>query len=398
MNTLGIYIQIPFCASKCSFCNFSSQVARDEAIGRYCQALEQEIARYRQVVAAAGLGEEVLRLPVDTFYVGGGTPPVVGAARLKGIITKVHEQFVCGERCEFTLEVTPASADRDFLNGARELGANRLSIGAQSFNDQELRSVGRLHSAAETHETVACARHAGFSNINLDLIAGLPCQTATSWQESLRAVEGLRPEHVSVYIFEVDEKSRLGSEVLRHGDRYHAGAVSDEAFMADAYESARSFLRGVGYRQYEISNFALPGFESRHNLKYWQLEPYVGLGAGAHSFDGERRWANEISPEIYFQKLMRGETPIAEVHRLGPDEQIEEFFFLGLRQLQGVHLSEARRRWGDSALGRWESVIGDLVQRGLLVRERDRVRLPDHAVLVSNEIFQEFLVTRMEAP
>jgi oxygen-independent coproporphyrinogen-3 oxidase len=231
----------------------------------------------------------------------------------------------------------------------------------------------------------------------LDLIAGLPGQTQSSWQESLRAVERLRPEHVSIYIFEVDDKSRLGREVLRHGERYHATDVPDENFMADAYEYARGFLRGAGYHQYEISNFALPGFESRHNQKYWRLEPYLGLGAGAHSFDGEQRWANASTPEAYAQKLARGEASVAEIRRLTIQEQVEEFFFLGLRQAEGVDLSEARRRWGEPALARWKSVIGQLAERGLLVRENDRVRLADHALLVSNEIFQEFLVTEMEA-
>ena len=397
MNTLGVYIQIPFCESKCSFCNFSAQVARDDVIGRYAQALEQEIAEWDRLATTAGIASATLRLPVDTAYIGGGTPPIAGAERLGRIVAKLHERFEIAAPCEFTLEVTPASADGNFLKKLRDWGVNRLSIGAQSFDDRELRAVGRLHSAADTHETVARARRAGFSNISLDLIAGLPGQTESSWQESLRAVERLRPEHVSVYIFEVDEKSRLGNEVLRHGERYHAAEVPDENFMADAYEWARGFLRGVGYRQYEISNFALPGFASRHNQKYWRLEPYLGFGAGAHSFGSECRWANELSPEGYAQRLARGEAPITEIRRLTTDEQIEEFFFLGLRQVEGVDLAEARRRWGDSALGRWESVIAWLAGRDLLVRENDRVRLAEHALLVSNEIFQEFLVTEMEA-
>jgi len=397
MNTLGVYIQIPFCGSKCSFCNFSSQVARDDAIGRHCQALEREIAEWDSLATSAGIASATLSLPVDTVYIGGGTPPIVGAERLKRIVAKLRERFEVEARCEFTLEVTPASADEDFLTRLRDWGANRLSIGAQSFSDPELRAVGRLHSAADTHETVARARRAGFSNISLDLIAGLPGQTEFSWQESLRAVECLRPEHVSVYIIEMDEKSRLGREVLRHGERYHASEVPDENFMADAYECARDFLAAAGYRQYEISNFALPGLESRHNRKYWRLEPYLGFGAGAHSFDGEWRWANEISSESYAQRVTRGEAPATEIRRLTTQDQIEEFFFLGLRQAEGVDLAEARGRWGNSSLGRWESVIAGFAGRGLLVRENDRIRLPDSALLVSNEVFQEFLLTEMEA-
>jgi oxygen-independent coproporphyrinogen-3 oxidase len=397
VSTLGIYIQIPFCGSKCSFCNFSSQVARDSVIARYCEALEREITEWDKLAKSVGIASAVVRLPVDTIYIGGGTPTLVGQERLIRIVAKLRECFEIEAPREFTLEVTPASADEDFLKTLRNWGINRLSIGAQSFSDRELRAVGRLHSAADTYESVAQARRAGFSNISLDLIAGLPGQTESSWRENLRAMEQLRPEHISVYMFEVDEKSRLGREVVRHGERYHAGEVPDENFMADAYEYARSFLRGAGYRQYEISNFALPGFESRHNQKYWRLEPYLGFGAGAHSFDGERRWANEISPEGYAQCLARGETPAADIRCLAVEEQIEEFFFLGLRQVEGVDLAEARGRWGDAALGRWESIIAGLAERGLLARENDRVRLPDHALLFSNEIFQEFLVTQTEA-
>jgi oxygen-independent coproporphyrinogen-3 oxidase len=397
MNTPGLYIQIPFCGSKCSFCNFSSQVARDDLIARYCQALEREIAAWEGLAGSTGIAAASLRLPVDTIYIGGGTPTIVGPERLKRIVAKLQERFEIAAPCEFTLEVTPASADEEFLQKLRTWGVNRLSIGAQSFNDRELRAVGRLHSAADTSDTLARARRAGFSNISLDLIAGLPGQTESSWRGSLDAVGSLRPEHVSVYIFEVDEKSRLGREVLRHGERYHAVEVPGEDFMADAYEYARTFLRDAGYRQYEISNFALPGFESRHNQKYWRREPYLGFGAGAHSFDGERRWANEISPEGYAQRLARGEAPAVSIRRLAVEEQIEEFFFLGLRQTEGIDLDEARRRWSDSVLGRWQSVIASLAERALLVRENGRVRLADHALLVSNEIFQEFLVTEMEA-
>jgi oxygen-independent coproporphyrinogen-3 oxidase len=397
MNTLGLYVQIPFCASKCSFCNFSSQVAREDLIARYCRALEREIAEWERLAGSAGIASTTLRLPVDTVYIGGGTPPLIGLERLRRIVAALREHFAIATLDEFTLEVTPRSADEEFLQKLFTWGANRLSIGAQSFNDQELRAVGRLHSAADTYETVARARRAGFSNIGLDLIAGLPGQTESSWRESLQAVDRLRPEHVSIYIFEVDEKSRLGREVVRHGERYHAAEVPDESFMADAYESARSLLRKVGYRQYEISNFAFPGFESRHNQKYWRREPYLGFGAGAHSFDGERRWANEISPDGYAQRLERGETPAWEIRRLAIEEQIEEFFFLGLRQTEGIDFGEAHWRWGDSALGRWESVIASLAKRDLLVRENGRVRLADHALLVSNEVFQEFLVTEMEA-
>ena len=391
METLGIYIQVPFCESKCSFCNFSSRVAPSTAFDGYTRALVQEVGRLHDIYTAAEVDPRVLALPVDTLYVGGGTPTVLGLGRLSEIIASVRVVFHVAASNEFTLEVTPGSADEGALRELRAMGVNRLSIGAQAFNDQELRSVGRLHTADDTKEMLAAARRAGFTNISLDLIAGLPHQTSQTWQATLETVAQLRPEHVSLYIFEVDEKSRLGGEVIRHGTRFHAGAVPDEDFAAESYEKGRAFLRGERYTQYEISNFSLSGFESRHNCKYWRREPCVGLGAGAHSFDGERRWSNEVPPANYQARLEAGESPVEQVSRLSPDEQLEEFFFLGLRQAEGIDLSLAERHWGIEPLARWKPTIEDLMERGWLENQAGNLRLTDAAYLISNEVFQEFL-------
>jgi oxygen-independent coproporphyrinogen III oxidase len=392
METLGVYIQVPFCASKCSFCNFTSKVGLAGALDVYCHALEQEIACLPAVLEATQIGQKLLTLPIDTVYIGGGTPSLLGVERLGRIVSALRGRFKPCETAEFTLEVTPGSADDDLLNALLRLGVNRLSIGAQSFNDGELRSVGRLHSAPVTLDLVSRARRAGFKNISLDLIAGLPYQNESSWSESLSQVMQLRPEHVSVYLFEVDERSRLGSEVLRHGTRYGAGYVPSDDFMADAYESACELFCQEGYIHYEISNFALPGFASQHNRRYWRLKPYLGLGAGAHSFDGYRRWSNETGPEVYQDKLARGESPIADLRFLSSEEQLEEFFFLGLRQRQGVDLTIARRRWGRDRVARWEPRIRALAADGWLEANAGRVRLAHRAYLVSNEVFQEFVL------
>lgn len=391
MENLGVYIQIPFCASKCSFCNFSSRVVRAGVFEGYCRALEQEIERLPALYRARGMGGRVMGLAVDTLYLGGGTPPLVGANRLAGILNALRKRFAFASAVEFTLEITPGSGDNAFLDGARELGVSRLSIGAQSFSDLELRSVGRLHSAEDTRDLVRRARERGFAEVSLDLIAGLPYQDERSWRESLDSARRLDPEHISVYLFEIDEKSRLGGEVLRHGERFHATAIPDDDFMADAYETARQFLARAGYEQYEISNFALPGHASRHNKKYWQLEPYVGLGAGAHSFDGKHRWANVTAVETYQNKLARGDSPITEARALSRQELLEEFFFLGLRQNDGIDLQRARNGWGEAQIGPWESKISELAGAGLLERQADRVRLNGRACLLSNEVFQEFL-------
>jgi len=391
MGSLGIYVQIPFCASKCSFCNFSSKVAPGSAFDPYCDTILLEIANLPSIYKNAGIPAAICGLYVDSIYLGGGTPSLLGAERVRRVVSALCDRFHFGDSIEFTIEVTPGSADQDSLAAGRELGINRLSIGAQSFADRELRAVGRLHTSAETSELVKSARREGFTNISLDLIAGLPLQTESSWRATVTAAIDLQPEHISVYLFEIDEKSRLGGEVLRAGSRYHAATVPDDDFMADAYELAQRMLREAGYIHYEISNFALPGRESRHNQKYWRLEPYLGFGAGAHSFDGARRWANESSVETYQAKIARGETPIAEVLRLSSEEQLEEFFFLGLRQKEGVHLAQAQRRWGASEVSRWEPKLAALEHDGWIERRSGRVALRESAYLLSNEVFQEFV-------
>jgi len=388
VDTLGIYVQIPFCVSKCSFCNFSSRVARESVFQGYCDAIRHEM---EWLVRGHRTHDILVALPVDTLYLGGGTPTILGKDLLQELFASLRRRFQFIESPEITIEITPGSADRGFLECLRCLGFNRLSIGAQSFDDAELHSVGRLHSAAETSRQVSLARAAGFENVSLDLIGGLPHQTQDSWQHSLCFALDLEPEHVSVYLFEIDEKSRLGREVIEHGRRYHAASVPDDDFMAWAYEAARKTLRKAGYAQYEISNFARAGYESRHNLKYWELRPYLGLGAGAHSFDGMRRWSNEVSPEIYAQKLGRDESPIAEARVLAEREQLEEFFFLGLRQCRGVDLAVATRRWGKAAVARWSDTIARLEREGSIVRCDQRLRIPEAAYLVSNEIFKDFV-------
>jgi oxygen-independent coproporphyrinogen-3 oxidase len=393
MSTLGVYVQIPFCASKCSFCNFSSRVERSNVFDQYARALQREIEGLDRFHAERGIPREILAGAVDSLYFGGGTPTLLGEKRLRLVIQALRARLDCSGEIEFTLEATPGSADAGLLRALRELGVNRLSIGAQTFDDRELRAVGRLHSAAESKELVERARLTGFTNISLDLIAGLPHQTEASFRRSLQTAAKLRPEHVSLYLFEIDEKSRLGREVVHGGNRYHAAAVPSEESMADAYEDGRALLASEGYIQYEISNFALPGCESRHNRKYWRLEPYVGIGAGAHSFDGVRRWANQVDAGSYMARLDSGGSAIDEFHVLSPEEQIEEFFFLGLRQSEGVDLAWARQRWGSERVEPWVKRIQALAQEGRLVREDDRVRLSRDAYLVSNEIFQEFVLT-----
>jgi oxygen-independent coproporphyrinogen-3 oxidase len=391
MPTLGVYIQVPFCASKCSFCNFSSGVERSNIFDQYTRSLQTEITGLSGFYAERAIPGEILGFPLDSLYFGGGTPTLLGAERLARLVRTLRAHLKFSESVEFTLETTPGSVDAALLQALGGLGVNRLSVGAQSFDDHELRAVGRLHSAADTQKLVARARQTGFTNLSLDVIAGLPHQTEASFRGTLETAAKLRPEHISLYLFEIDEKSRLGREVLHQGDRYDAATVPDEEFMAEAYELGRTFLSGEGYVQYEISNFARPGYESHHNRKYWKLDPYVGLGAGAHSSDGLRRWANQVDARRYLEMLDGGHSPIDEWRVLPLEEQIEEFCFLGLRQREGIDLSGARQRWGSDRVKPWEDKIQSMAAEGWLVRDGDRVQLSSDSYLVSNEIFQEFV-------
>jgi oxygen-independent coproporphyrinogen-3 oxidase len=353
--------------------------------------LQREAEGWRRQLNVRGVPDEFFGKSVDSAYLGGGTPSLLGAERLALVVGVLRENLRWADDIEFTLETTPGSAGADLLEAFLGLGINRLSIGAQTFDDRELGSTGRLHTVNDTVDLVNQARRAGFRNIGLDLIAGLPYQSAESFKRSLEAVSRLRPEHISLYLFEVDEKSRLGREVVHGGERYHAASVPRDEFMADAYETGCEFLARDGYRQYEISNFALPGFESRHNRKYWQLAPYLGLGAGAHSFDGEHRWSNQIDVRKYLATLESDAAPVEEFHELTAAEEIEEFFFLGLRQVEGVDLAGARQHWGAEYLNPWEKKIETLDREGWVIREGEQLRLARHAFLVSNEIFQEFV-------
>jgi oxygen-independent coproporphyrinogen III oxidase len=388
---LGLYVQVPFCASKCTFCNFSSSVQPAAVFDGYLKSLEAELQFLSRHLSSHGISENILSLKADSVYIGGGTPSLLGAQRFRALTDALKDVFNLARSVEFTIEITPGSADDCLLEEMISCGVNRLSIGAQSFNGQELRSVGRLHNEQDIVDQMKRARRVGFIQISLDLIAGLPHQTERSWLESLDCALELAPEHVSIYLFEADQKSRLGREVSGGGTRYHAESVPDEEFMVWAYEEARRRLFSAGYEQYEISNFAFPGFESRHNLKYWRLEPYLGLGAGAHSFDGTRRWSNVENFEEYVDRLSRGESAISEVRILSETEQIEEFFFLGLRRREGIDLEEVQERWGEQALDVWQGRIEDLIRGSWLERAGRRVRLTERALLVSNEIFQEFV-------
>jgi len=397
VNKLGIYVQVPFCQTKCTYCNFHTGVVASSRFAPYAEAVCREIREHRDLLRAAGVGEDLAEKAhsqewlcheavVDTVYVGGGTPSLLDPAHLQNILDAIRETFA-GNLEEVTLEADPETGEAEKAAAWVRAGINRVSFGLQSFADKELIAAGRMHRRADIYRAVPILREAGIRNISFDLIAGLPHQTKESWRQSLDELAGLAPEHVSVYLLEIDEGSRLGKELLQGGGRYSAGAVPSEDEMAEFYEMAQKALGAAGYHHYEISNWAKQGFESRHNLKYWRREPYLGFGAGAHSFSGTERWANAHDAAAYVAAVQSGRLVVEQHEKLTADGALEEELFLGLRQLDGIDLARIEREYGVTLGGRFERIAS----AGLVEREGSVVRLVPEKLSVSNEVFVELM-------
>jgi oxygen-independent coproporphyrinogen-3 oxidase len=362
----GVYISYPFCAQKCTYCNFASGVFPRELEPRYVDSLVAEI------------GQHAWRWQPETVYLGGGTPSGMAFEDLERILSAISGR---GEWKEATIEVAPGAITLDRAAAWIRSGINRVSLGVQSFVQHELARTGRKHTAQIVESEIALLRTVGLASINVDLIAGLPGQTRASWSESLSWIERLEPPHVSVYMLEVDQDSRLGTEVLLNGKRYGAPDVPSDELTAEFYETAVERLGQMGIQRYEISNFARPGCESLHNLKYWQLEPYAGFGADAHSFDGVVRGQNIESPGGYVARIESGQSPRSDTT---PSHAAEERFFVGLRLTHGIQ--PRAEEWL-----KFERPIQRFIAEGLLARDGSRLRLTDRGVLFSNEVFAEFI-------
>lgn len=361
----GVYISFPFCAQKCSFCNFASGPLPRSLESIYLDSLLAEIDAHSW------------RWKPSTVYLGGGTPSQMDPAALTRLLARLQGR----PWKEATLEAAPGSLTREGVQAWRDAGINRVSLGVQSFVKSELVRTGRKHDASIVAADCALLRGAGIENINLDLIAGLPGQTAASWDESLDWIERIQPPHVSVYLLEVDEDSRLGLEILQGGARYGAGLIPSDDAMADLYQHAVRRLEQFGIERYEISNFARPGMESHHNLKYWLLEEYVGFGADAHSFDGTHRTSNVETAHDYVERFRAGQSPQLDRTRAHAGE---EHFFVGLRLTRGIELLP--EEWT-----RYRTPINRFVSEGLLETDGQMLRLSEKGILLSNEVFQEFI-------
>jgi len=382
MDAVSLYVHIPFCRAKCAYCDFNSYPGLDHLFEKYVHALQTEmrwVSRGRS-------------LKVKTIYLGGGTPTVLPLAFLGEVLAACHEHFTIAEGTEITVEANPGTVDSSYLAGLLEMGVNRLSLGVQSFHDDELRLLSRLHTAAQAVEAYRLARQVGLGNVNLDLIYGLPRQTSSSWQDTLQKAIHLQPDHLSLYCLTVEEDTPLGQRIAQG-----KLPVPDPDLAAEMYSLAEEALDKAGCVHYEISNWAQPGCECRHNLTYWRNQPYLGLGAGAHSYFKKKRWHNVLSPAEYITLLEADRQELLssiakEVEEIGETLEMAETMILGLRLVrEGVRLADFRERFGRELINAYGDEISEMESAGLLEIDGERVQLTARGRLLGNEVFQQFL-------
>ena len=382
----GIYLHIPFCKSRCSYCDFATDVYRSsDSVERYVAALCQEITRFEPVGKTAS-GDAVAETgtgPIDTIYFGGGTPSLLLPEQVERILNRVHSRFSIAPNSEITMEMNPATVTPGSLSAFRSLGINRASFGLQTFDDTELRRLARGHTAQDARDTFRMLRETGFENISFDLIAGFPRQTIEDWERNLDEALKLEPEHLSLYLLEIHEGTPLAEQI-----RSERQPLPDEDIAAEMYELMLDKTAESGYVQYEISNFAKPGSESRHNSKYWLLEPVYGFGVSAHSFDGRERYANERNTDAYLRLVER--LGAAEVMR----ERVNipsEFAFLGLRLNQGIGIEDYQARFGSDLIDTHRNDVERLQDADLIKISNGRLSLTRRGMLFSNEVFAAFI-------
>jgi oxygen-independent coproporphyrinogen III oxidase len=388
MDLLGVYLSIPFCRSKCSYCNFASGVYPASAFPSYVERLGDDLRHSREM---AGRLEAELPERVDSIYLGGGTPSILPPELFRRLFAALRSEFSVSRAAEITIECAPGQIDDAFLAAMVECDVNRVSFGVQSFVDREAAVTGRLHNRETAIRDVERVLGAGIASVNVDLIAGLPYQTMTSWEESLRTLAATGANHASLYMLEVDEDSRLGRELLAEGARYHATSVPTDDAMADMYIAGIDYLRGPGIEQYEISNFARQGAESQHNLKYWQRAPYLGLGVDAHSMLlGKDGHTIRLATTENLDEYVQNPRDPSDLH-LSEVEQLEEEWFLGLRLTKGVNLTVLARKYGRDTIASFRPQIDTLVEEDLLEKDGSWLRLTSRGRLMSNEVFGRFI-------
>ncbi|MBP3609705.1 MAG: oxygen-independent coproporphyrinogen III oxidase [Lachnospiraceae bacterium] len=378
---LGLYVHIPFCVKKCSYCDFLSAPADDATKKRYVDALCKEIQGYKELTKEYGLA---------TVYFGGGTPSVLEVSLIGQLLETIQKNFTLDmQRAEITMEVNPGTVTPDKLAQYRSMGINRLSIGVQSAKEKELALLGRIHSFADARNTVQWAREAGFDNISLDVISALPGQSFSDYQENLEAILALEPEHISSYSLIIEEKTPF-YDWYAEGKEKEADLPDEETDRA-MYVYTKERLAEAGYERYEISNYAKPGFESRHNSSYWTGQEYLGVGLGASSLFTNARYHNETDLLTYVEETEAGKDVRREIERLVEAERMEEFMILGLRRMCGISRMEFQNRFGRPLETVYGSALKKLKVQGLITVEGDRVALTETGIDVSNQVFVEFV-------
>lgn len=374
---LGLYVHIPFCVRKCEYCDFLSWSAGEEEREQYVNALLSEIESYREFAKG---------YRVSTIFIGGGTPSVLRPKQMERILQKIYEVFELEKRPEITIEVNPGTVDEEKLQCYKANGVNRLSMGLQSVKDEKLRLLGRIHTYQEFAESYELARKVGFDNISIDLISSVPGQTLQEWKEELEIAAVQNPEHISVYQLIIEEGTPFYEKYAEHPE-----LLPDEETSREIYLWTGRFLKEAGYEQYEISNYAKPGKESRHNLKYWERGDYLGLGLGAASMVRNIRMSNTKDMKTYLERCDKPKTMREDVQFLEEPRQMEEFMFLGLRKTRGVSKKEFRRIFGREMDMVYEKALHKCLENGMLLEHKDRIFLSEEGTLLSNMVLSEFL-------
>ncbi|HEX9002807.1 MAG TPA: radical SAM family heme chaperone HemW [Blastocatellia bacterium] len=376
-NLAGIYLHIPFCETRCHYCNFATGGYESELARRYVAALREEILRAEATPEMQ---------TVDSIYFGGGTPTTLSVEQLSGIIELCREKFDVAPNTEITSEANPGTISQEFLENLRAAGVNRLSFGVQSFDDGELKMIGRSHSAEDARQAVRMARAAGFANVSIDLIAGLPEQKMTTWRRNLEEAFALEPDHLSVYLLELYKDAPL----LHRVNRGELHAIDDD-LTVEMYFALKDEAERHGFEHYEISNWGRPGFESRHNLKYWTGAPYWAFGVSAAGYDGAKRWSNTRNIHEYLTKIESGESPVGEVIELDDEDRQSENLFLRLRLKEGVNLREHLSRFGVNVLERYGDDLARLDEAGLIELDKDVLKISRAGTVLANEVFAAFV-------
>ncbi|MFV8826735.1 radical SAM family heme chaperone HemW [Alkalihalobacterium sp. APHAB7] len=375
----AIYVHIPFCEHICHYCDFNKVFLQGQPVDEYIQALDSELA---------DAADKYLTEPIQTIYIGGGTPTALSAQQLEKVLSSLHNRFSLTHRLkEWTVEVNPGGVNEDQLNVLRDYGVNRLSIGVQTFDSLLLKKIGRTHQPEDIYKTIERARQKGFNNLTVDLMFGLPEQTMEAFDDTLKKAFSLEIEHFSAYSLKVEEKT-VFYNLLRKG-KLPLPTEDEEAVM---YERLIEQMNVHGYNQYEISNFAKPGYESKHNIIYWNNEEYFGMGAGAHGYINGVRYANIGPVQKYIQSITEKKQARFEAHKLSKKERMEEEMFMGLRMLEGVSKQRFFERYGVQLTDVYQKQIEQLVARQLIEVTQDRVSLTRKGVFLANEVFEQFLV------